>query len=238
MSRLLASMTIDQLRTMAERNWDKASELLLILLELRHRNTNAASELRKQVELWIEDCKRFASERSAAEAAHEPKAESAAKVPRHPQARDWTYQAVAKLRAKLIDLSRKSPLISFKHTSRSASQLRFVDERPDLLFERLSQSSMGFEPLPGEELTPKDERTPQFGMAYERGRLTDEEFVAATEKLGQDERDARAWQDAERALRARVRAQLGLPKLDYGKSLDVVALAKAHGFDPSYDLRA
>jgi len=149
----------------------------------------------------------------------------------------WTYEATAKLRAKLIDLSRKSPLIAFKHTSRSASQLRIVDERPDLLFERLKQGSMGFEPLPGEERTPADERTPEFGIAYERARLTDEVFLAATEKLGDAESDFRPWQEAERALRARVRAQLGLPKLDYGKGLDVAALARAHGFDPSYDLK-
>lgn len=237
MSRLLANMSIDQLRSMAERNWDKASELLLIKLELRHRSTNAASELRNQVEVWIADCKRLSNERTKSETAQASTANPNANLPPHPQTRDWTYEAVSKLRAKLIDLSRKSPLIAFKHTSRSASQLRVVDERPDLLFERLSQGSMGFEPLPGEEQTPKDERTPQFGIAYERARLTDQEFLLATEKLGQDEGDARAWQDAERALRGRVRAELGLPKLDYGKSLDVLALAKAHGFDPSYELK-
>ncbi len=97
---------------------------------------------------------------------------------------------------------------------------------------------MGFEPLPGQDLAPADERTPQFGIAYERARLTDPEFLAATEKLGDAESDARALQDAERSLRTRVRAQLGLPTLDYGKSLDVAALAKAHGFDPSYDLKS
>lgn len=153
------------------------------------------------------------------------------------QMRDWTYEAVAKLRAKLIDLSRRSPLIALKHSSRSASQLRIVDERPDLLFERLNKGSMGFEPLPGEEQTPADERTPKFSIAYEHARLTDAEFIAATEKLGDSETDVRAWQDAERGLRSRVRAQLGLPKLEYGKGLDVAALARAHGFDPSYDLK-
>src|SRR3546814_6147643 len=96
---------------------------------------------------------------------------------------------------------------------------------------------MGFEPLPGEEQTPADERTPTFGIAYERARLTDAEFLAATEKLGDAEGDVRAWQDAERGLRTRVRQQLGLPKLDYGKGLDVAALARAHGFDPSYELK-
>jgi hypothetical protein len=95
---------------------------------------------------------------------------------------------------------------------------------------------MGFEPLPGQDTTPRDEATDAFRIAYENALLVDETFLAATEKLGDDERDAEAWQRAERALRARVRAALGLPPLDYGKSLDIAALAKAHGFDPAYDL--
>jgi very-short-patch-repair endonuclease len=237
MSRLLANLSLDELSAMAERNWDKASELDLVLIELRHRNTQAAGKLRERVEMWIGDCKRATTINRGIGASPDPRSKQDKKVASNPQARDWTYQAVAKLRAKLIDLSRKSPLIAFKHTSRSASQLRFVDERPDLLFERLSEGSMGFEPLPGEDQTPADERTPQFGIAYERARLTDPEFLSATEKLGDAESDARAWQDAERGLRSRVRAQLGLPKLDYGKGLDVAALARAHGFDPSYDLK-
>lgn len=237
MSRIYANLPLDKLRDIAERNQDKLGELELVLIELRHRNTHAASKLRERVDIWIGDCKLRAPAREPSGTTAKPEQGTAPKLPRHPQARDWTYEAVAKLRAKLIDLSRKSPLIAFKHTSRSASQLRFIDERPDLLFERLNQGGMGFEPLPGEERTPADERTPQFGIAYERARLTDTEFLEATEKLGDSESDAKPWQDAERALRARVRAQLGLPKLDYGKGLDVAALARAHGFDPSYDLK-
>lgn len=237
MSRPLANLSLDQLEAMAERNWDKSGELHLIRIELGHRDSRAAAKLRYLVEIWISDCARSDMPRDGTGETRKSEAKSTPKAPRDLQARDWTYQAVAKLRAKLIDLSRKSPLIAFGHTSRSASQLRFVDERPNLLFERLSQGSMGFEPLPGEEQTPADERTPQFGIAYERARLTDPEFLSATEKLGDAETDARAWQDAERRLRGRVRAQLGLPKLEYGKGLDVASLARAHGFDPSYDLK-
>jgi very-short-patch-repair endonuclease len=237
MNRPLQNDSVFDLTVKAERNWDNRAELELILSELRHRSTQAAEILRGRVEMWIKDCAPFAYIRAnqAGRTEHSPK--PVATLPRHPQTREWTYDAVAKLRAKLIDLSRRSPLIAFKHSSRSVSQLRFVDERPDLLFERLNKGSMGFEPLPGEEQTPSDERTPQFGIAYEHARLTDSEFLAATEKLGEGEGDARAWQNAERSLRGRVRAQLGLPKLDYGKSLDVLALARAHGFDPSYDLK-
>ena len=238
MSRPLQSKSVLDLDLMAERNRLNKAELELIRSELMFRSTNAAANLRLRVDAWIHGIDAANAENaSTTHSEGAKKTREASSVPRHPQTQQWTYDAVAKLRAKLIDLSRKSPLISFKHTSRSASQLRFVDERPDLLFEQLCSGSMGFEPLPGEEQTPADERTPTFGIAYERARLTDAEFLAATDKLGDAEGDMRAWQDAERGLRARVRQQLGLPKLEYGKSLDVVALARAHGFDPSYDLK-
>jgi very-short-patch-repair endonuclease len=238
MSRPLQSKSVLDLDLLAERNRLNKAELELIRSELMFRSTNAAANLRARVDAWIDGIDGANAENASTRHSEgAKKIREASSVPRHPQVRQWTDEAVAKLRAKLIDLSRKSPLIAFKHTSRSTSQLRFVDERPDLLFEKLGSGSMGFEPLPGEEQTPADERTPTFGIAYERARLTDAEFLAATEKLGDAEGDARAWQDAERALRARVRQQLGLPKLEYGKSLDVTVLARAHGFDPSYDLK-
>lgn len=232
MTRPLFNKSLEDLTEIVTRNFSNAAELQLVRSELLQRHTDGAKRLLSGVE------QRIAALKEAEPTTKRPEAEPVKRtVPRHPQVQQWTDEAVAKLRAKLIDLSRKSPLIAFKHTSRSASQLRFVDERPDLLFEKLNSGSMGFEPLPGEEQTPADERTPTFGIAYERARLTDAEFLAATEKLGDAEGDARAWQDAERALRGRVRQQLGLPKLEYGKSLDVAALARAHGFDPSYDLK-
>lgn len=232
MTRPLFNKSLEDLTEIVTRNFGNAAELELVRSELQQRHSDGAKRLLSGVDL------RIALLKAAKPTAEKSEAEAAKRtVPRHPQVQQWTDEAVAKLRAKLIDLSRKSPLIAFKHTSRSASQLRLVDERPDLLFEQLSSGSMGFEPLPGEDQTPADERTPTFGIAYERARLTDSEFLTATEKLGDAEGDARAWQDAERALRARVRQELGLPKLDYGKSLDVVALARAHGFDPSYDLK-
>jgi hypothetical protein len=151
--------------------------------------------------------------------------------------RRWTDEAIFSLRKKLIDLSKKNPLINFRHSSRGSSHLRLVDERPDLIYGHLVEGSVGFEPLPGEEVTPPDEQTAQFRIAYERARLTDEEFLETTQKLGEDESEARALQEAERRLRTKVREQLGLPPINYGKTLDLKALARAHGFDPSFDLK-
>ncbi|WP_152608770.1 DUF4011 domain-containing protein [Croceibacterium mercuriale] len=153
-------------------------------------------------------------------------------------AREQTYDDVAALRAKLIDLTRRNPLISFKHSGRSATMLRIVDERPDLLFAAIEgKQGLGFEPLPGEDTVPADEQTPEFGFALEKARLIDEVYLNAVEPLGDEEGDAEAQEAAERALRGRIRARLNLPALDYGKGLDVAALARAHGFDTSYDLK-
>lgn len=153
-------------------------------------------------------------------------------------AREQTYADVASLRAKLIDLTRRNPLISFKHSGRSATMLRIVDERPDLLFTAIEgKQGLGFEPLPGEDVVPADEQTPEFAFALEKARLIDEVYLRTVEPLGDEEGDAEAQEAAERALRGRIRAQLDLPALDYGKGLDVAALARAHRFDTSYDLR-
>ena len=227
MTRPLMDRSIAELEQAAERNRLNKAELLLLHQELVHRSTTRALQLRERVISWL-------SAFDKQSGASDPMSGNKDKV--DPRVIDDTQEAVAKLRAKLIDLSRKSPLINFRHGGRSASILRIVDERPDLIFEALHKSGMQFEPLPDADETPKDELTDEFRIAYERGRLTDEEFLAATDKLGDHEDDADALQAAERSLRMRIREQLGLPRLDYGKSLDIKALARANGVNPSFDL--
>nr|WP_283938533.1 DUF4011 domain-containing protein [Sphingomonas alba] len=152
------------------------------------------------------------------------------------QRREWTLEAIKGLRAKLIDLSKRNQLVSFKHSERGATYLRIVDERPDQLFDTLTDGQMRFEALPDEDIVPPDEQTDDFLIAWERARLTDPDYLKAIEGLGEDEKDAAELQKAERSLRAAVRQELGLPKLQFGKSIDIVALARAHGFDPSFEL--
>jgi hypothetical protein len=235
--RPLIDKSVDDLTEMFARYADNLAELDVIRGELGHRDGDrGALRLLSVVEQHIATI-RTAERRGYVDNHGDSDEMEKMDAGTFDQAREWTNEAVAKLRAKLIDLSRQSPLISFKHASRSASQLRFVDERIDVLWETLSEKPMAFEPLPGVEQTPADEQTPQFNIAYEKARLTDEIFQVETETLGDHEEDAGAWQEAERNLRARVRDLLGLPKLDYGKGLDVVSIARAHGFDPSFDLK-
>ena len=158
--------------------------------------------------------------------------------PIDPKSAAWLRAALAKLRDKLIDLSKRNPLVSFKHSERGATYLRIIDELPDHLFASLQDGVMKFDALPTADETPKDELTPDYKIAWERARLTDAAYLAEIEKLGEGAEDEMRMQDADRALRARVRAGLGLPRLATGKSIDIAALARAHGFDPSFELRS
>jgi hypothetical protein len=145
-------------------------------------------------------------------------------------------QCISRLRDKLIDLSKRNRLISFKHSERGATYVRVVDENPDLLFRRLQTGEMSFEPLPDLDQEPEDEKTSEFKMALERGRLTDVEYLSEIELLGEAERDEEKAEEIERRLRARVRESLGLPQLHVGGKPNIQEFARAHGFNPSYEL--
>jgi hypothetical protein len=120
---------------------------------------------------------------------------------------------IAHLRDKLIDISKRNPLISFKHSGKSVSFLRVVDESPDVLFAKLRSGAMTFEPLPDSDEEPEDEKTAEFKMAIENARLTDDGYITAMAALGEGEHDEEKATELERKLRAKVREALGLPRL-------------------------
>lgn len=228
MSRPLINKTAKELSEAVERNRNNLAELRLLIGELGHRSTPSARQAAAKARNYVRDVERQGER---------PVEEGQVETPEMRQRRAWTHEAIAGLRSKLIDLGKRNPLVSFKHSERGATYLRIIDERPDLLFEALSEGQMRFEALPDEEVVPRDEQTDDFRIAFERARLTDAEFLGAIEGLGEEEGDAVALQAAERALRARVRQQLGLSKLSFGKTIDIASLARAHHFDPSYELR-
>lgn len=216
----------------------KPSELRLLESELRRRNTGRAVKLREQVRqrLGELDNKNGGGHRMTRFEQHTGGAVNA--PPIDPQAAEWLRKALAKLREKLIDLSKRNPLVSFKHSERGATYLRVIDELPDQLFEELRDGEMTFEPLPAADETPKDEQTPEFQIALERAKLTNGDYLGEIEKLGEGSEDEARVQEAERKLRNKIRAELGMPRITTGKGMDIAALARAHGFDPSFDLPA
>jgi len=83
------------------------------------------------------------------------------------------HAKIESLRPKLLDLTRRNPLISTKLGLRSNSQIRAVDELPDILFFKLSnEQEMNVVPLPPIEDDPLDEQSHSFRAALTNGRLT------------------------------------------------------------------
>ncbi len=147
----------------------------------------------------------------------------------------------AGLRERLLDLSRRNPMLNYKHQPRSKRQLQIVDEVPEEVYRQLTgaEASLDIIALPEPEDIPPDEKTEEFVSAFEHAKVSDLEYLTRVEAL-----DATGWSDdielakLDRWLRDKVRAGLSLPPRPNRKTLDIHAHARQHGIDPSVELRA
>ncbi|MCW5679088.1 MAG: DUF4011 domain-containing protein, partial [Xanthobacteraceae bacterium] len=142
------------------------------------------------------------------------------------------------LRPKLLDLGKRNPLIATKLGPRSNSHFRVVDELPDIIFfELINGRELTLVALPPLEADPKDEGTEKFRDALINARITDADYINTMEQI---DRDAEDFTDktliAERALKDRVRATIGLPPRTHKQDLNISQHARANGIQPSYDL--
>ena len=142
------------------------------------------------------------------------------------------------LRPKLLDLSRRNPLISTKLGPRSNAHIRAVDELPEILFFKINnEQEMDLLPLPSIEEDPRDERTDSFREAIINARITDAAYLAAMEAVDRDADDyLEKTRTIERALKDSVRAQLGLAPRVQKSEINLTQHAKNNGIVPSYEL--
>ena len=139
-------------------------------------------------------------------------------------------------RKKLIDTSGRTSLISFKHSERSVSQLRIIDELPDEVVARLeSGKSFTFSGLPQPQEIPDDERTPKFAAEVERRRTTDKEYLEELSAYGRRP-GQKVKRRAERSLRDRIRQEFGMHPFSSVDRNMVVAAARNAGLATNYDL--
>jgi very-short-patch-repair endonuclease len=150
----------------------------------------------------------------------------------------YVLDSIHALRQKLLDVSLRNPLISFKHAGRSARHVRVIDELPDQLFEKLNgEGAMTFRSLGVEETIPQDEKTIPFQRALDAAKLNDPEYLAALRELG-EEPGEKALQRLETELRVRLRERLGMPARRQKAGLTPQEVAEKQGLDPSFDLPA
>jgi hypothetical protein len=79
------------------------------------------------------------------------------------------------LREKLLDLSRRNPMLSFKLSPRLKRYLQFVNRAPEDIHDRLAyeQASIDIEPLPEPDDLPEDEKTEEFQSALSHAKVSD-----------------------------------------------------------------
>ena len=144
---------------------------------------------------------------------------------------------ISGLRPKLLELTRRNPLISTNFSERSHTLLRVVDELPDFIYGMLSsKQTMEFVALPPLDQDPKDEQTEKFLRSLEDARLTDQEYIEELESAGSDDDSAELLSQAERDLKDRVREQLGMPERQTRANLSIKQHAINNQILPGYEL--
>jgi len=166
------------------------------------------------------------------------RSEAARPVANDTAIREMVRQGMLKAREKLIDLTLRNAMLSFRHSDSSARHVRIVDHGLRHLEETLvAGKALSLAPLPPVEQIPADEDTDAFRAALRKAKTIDPEWLAA-EDARRAAGNRRRIRDkvAERALRDRVRTQLDMPP--WLPATDPKARAKELGINPSFDLAA
>lgn len=141
------------------------------------------------------------------------------------------------LRLKLLDFTRRNPLISTKFSDRSNSFLRIVDSVPELLLQSLLNNDMRIVPLPDLGTEPKDEKSREFQDTLAEARINDEDYLSSLEAINQESDEAPdLLVRAERQLKDRLRQKLNMPLRQTKDNLSLQQHAKNHGISPNYEL--
>src|SRR5262249_4134711 len=144
------------------------------------------------------------------------------------------------LRERLLDLSLRNPMLSFKHRATSKRQLQIVDAVPEEVYRKLvgEDASLELVPLPDPDEIPADERSEEFRSALAHASVSDLEYqtkVKALESAARD--DDFSLAEVERDLRDRLREHLGLPPRPTRKTINPAEHARQQGIDPSLELQ-
>lgn len=85
-----------------------------------------------------------------------------------PDIQDLIRGRIEGLRKRLLDFSRRNPLVDLRRKANSTSNLWVVDELPDVLRFRLSKGGMTLKPLPPLDEDPLDEQEEDLPIGARR----------------------------------------------------------------------
>ena len=139
--------------------------------------------------------------------------------------------------AQLLGLSLRNPLLSCPHDTKSAGQVRVIDELPDQVFEHLLNGDIfTVVPLPKPRTEPDDEEDDEFQARLKHYMANDPMFLAALAKIEQEGSDPGQLAGIERSARDVIRLQLGRPPWQPETNLSRDQLAQRHDIKPDFEL--
>tara|TARA_B100001248_G_scaffold73123_1_gene52030 strand:+ start:271 stop:4791 length:4521 start_codon:yes stop_codon:yes gene_type:complete len=148
--------------------------------------------------------------------------------------------SIKKLRNKILvgSTTNQNKLINFKHSDRGRGYTRIVDELPDSVFENLvAGKTFIFKPLPEPDFEPKDEKSREFKMEFQRAQKEDEAYLKKIEKMGDDyDGVSKESLELDRELKDRIRAKLKMKKRSTPDVIGLTEYAKKCGINPSFVL--
>ncbi len=262
MSRPYLSRPIAELEELFEENSDDRVLVDALLAELRQRKTERARHLLKRVlarragrvvdettnaggnvvQLTLSFADRF--ERRGPSVAEETlpqeqeRAEEAATPAQSAESRRIAENFAA-LRAKLLQLSHNNPMLNYRPLSRSRRHIAFVNDNLESAYSRLASEDREVivAPLPEPSDIPLDERNDEFEAQLAYLKATDIEYQAALNGTANNARDDQfELFKLDRALRDRLRSELGMPPRPKRKEINIFAHAREHGVEPNFEL--
>jgi very-short-patch-repair endonuclease len=145
------------------------------------------------------------------------------------------------LRKKLLDLTLRNPMLSYKPRSNSRRHLRIVDDIPEDVYARLTNEGLTLDvvALPDLPDIPVDEQTEDFLSMLSHMKASDAKYLAALKELAATGRDDEfELARLERGLRDQVRKALELPPRPTRKQFDLAEHAQQNDIDPSEELKS
>lgn len=153
---------------------------------------------------------------------------------------EYVSDRLVELRGKLLDLTRRNPLINFNHTETGIGFLRIVDEIPEIVLSKILNEKMSFKSLPETDIDPPDENNPDFEARVAELRLTDNEYLTAIDDEKLKQKDPVEYEQliekSLRNLKNKIRHELNMPELQTAGYINLKTHAKIHGINPDYDL--
>lgn len=248
-SRPLLGRRIDELERMHLEALNSVAELEGLAEELRYRSTSRAAALARKVRISLDKVGREARRRAykdipelelAPMSETESKSSPAREALVDSKERARLGRIFERLRERLLDLRLSNPMLNYRHSASSKSQLQIIDEIPEHVYRLLALegAALTLVPLPEPAGLPADEQTDEFKAELAHAMASDLEYL---EKLASLEEKAAvddfSLAEAEAALRVRLRDKLGLPARPNRQTLNPVEHARSLGIEPAAELQ-